>query len=146
MKKKTVAPNGPRPFQRIQNDSREDYVEASYFLTQKHRRPIRAIELADYMDFSKASISRALVALKGEDLVSADENRFLSLTEKGRREAERIVEKHTFFQLFLVSLGVDEETANREACQLEHVISDETFEKLRRGTAAMLAETEEGET
>ena len=139
MEKKTVAPNGPRPFQRIQNESREDYIEAIYLLTQAEKRNIRSIELAEYMDFSKASISRAIAVLKNDGLVCVDDDRSLALTARGLAEAKRILEKHTYFEALLVAVGVDEETANREACQMEHVISDATFEKLRAATADILA-------
>lgn len=110
--------------------SGEDYLEAVLIL-QKKQGMVRSIDLARHMGFSKPSISHAVGVLKNGDFLTVDENGYLNLTNAGREVAEKIYERHQFFTEQLVAVGVDRETAERDACRIEHVISEEAFEKLK---------------
>ncbi len=123
---------GTSPFCQIRNESRENYLEAIFLLSQKGEEEIRSVGLAQYMGYSKASVSRAVGILQNEGYVYIDcETMLLSLTAKGLNEAQLIYGKHCFFTDLLVTAGVDRVTAEEEACRLEHVISDSSYEKLR---------------
>ena len=109
--------------------SGEMYLESIYVLC-KSMPNVRSIDVAEHMNFSKPSVSRGVGLLKTEGLISIDENGFISLTEKGSSIAEKIYERHTILTGFLVSLGVSPQTASEDACKMEHVISDATFEAI----------------
>ena len=110
--------------------SGEDYLEAVLIL-QKKQGMVRSIDLARHMGFSKPSISHAVGVLRDGGFLTMDEDGFLHLTEDGREVAEKIYERHQFFTEQLVAVGVDRETAERDACRIEHAISEETFQKLK---------------
>ena len=110
--------------------SGEDYLEAVLVL-QKEKGMVRSVDLARHMGFSKPSISHAVGVLKNGGFLNVDEDGYLHLTEDGREVAEKIYERHQFFTEQLVAVGVDRETAERDACRIEHVISEEAFEKLK---------------
>lgn len=110
--------------------SGEDYLEAVLVL-QKEKGMVRSIDLARHMGFSKPSISHAVGVLKNGGFLTVDEDGYLHLTEDGREVAEKIYERHQFFTEQLVAVGVDRETAERDACRIEHAISEETFQKLK---------------
>ena len=110
--------------------SGEDYLEAVLIL-QKKQGMVRSIDLARYMGFSKPSISHAVGVLKNGGFLTVDEDGFLHLTAIGREIAEKIYERHLFFTEQLVAAGVDLETAEQEACRMEHAISDTSFQKLK---------------
>ena len=110
--------------------SGEDYLEAVLIL-QKKQGMVRSIDLARHMGFSKPSISHAVGVLKNGGFLTVDEDGYFHLTEDGRKVAEKIYERHQFFTEQLVAVGVDRETAERDACRIEHVISEEAFEKLK---------------
>lgn len=110
--------------------SGEDYLEAVLIL-QKKQGMVRSIDLARHMGFSKPSISHAVGVLKNGGFLTVDEDGYFHLTEDGREVAEKIYERHQFFTEQLVAVGVDRETAERDACRIEHVISEEAFEKLK---------------
>ena len=110
--------------------SGEDYLEAVLIL-QKKQGMVRSIDLARHMGFSKPSISHAVGVLKNGSFLTVDEDGYFHLTEDGREVAEKIYERHQFFTEQLVAVGVDRETAERDACRIEHVISEEAFEKLK---------------
>ena len=110
--------------------SGEDYLEAVLIL-QKKQGMVRSIDLARHMGFSKPSISHAVGVLKNGGFLTVDEDGFLHLTAIGREVAEKIYERHLFFTEQLVAAGVDLETAEQEACRIEHVISDTSFQKLK---------------
>lgn len=110
--------------------SGEDYLEAVLVL-QKEKGMVRSVDLARHMGFSKPSISHAVGVLKNGGFLTVDEDRYLHLTEDGREVAEKIYERHQFFTEQLVAVGVDRETAERDACRIEHAISEETFQKLK---------------
>lgn len=110
--------------------SGEDYLEAVLVL-QKEKGMVRSVDLARHMGFSKPSISHAVGVLKNGGFLTVDEDGYLHLTEDGREVAEKIYEWHQFFTEQLVAVGVDRETAERDACRIEHAISEETFQKLK---------------
>ena len=110
--------------------SGEDYLEAVLIL-QKKQDMVRSIDLARHMGFSKPSISHAVGVLKNGGFLTVDEDGFLHLTAIGREIAEKIYERHLFFTEQLVAAGVDLETAEQEACRMEHAISDTSFQKLK---------------
>ena len=107
-----------------------DYLEAVLVL-QKKKGMVRSVDLARHMGFSKPSISHAVGVLKNGGFLTVDEDGYFHLTEDGRKVAEKIYERHQFFTEQLVAVGVDRETAERDACRIEHAISEETFQKLK---------------
>ncbi|MCD8147968.1 MAG: metal-dependent transcriptional regulator [Clostridiales bacterium] len=117
---------------RIQEESREDYLEAIYILTKKTGGAVRSARIAEYMGFSKASVSRAVSILKGDGYVVMDGHSRIFLTECGMEAAKCIYKKHCYFRNQLLMAGVDVKIADAEACRMEHAISDSTFEKLSK--------------
>ena len=115
-------------------ESGEMYLETILILSHQ-KSSVRAIDVGEYMGFSKPSVSRAMGLLKNGGYVVADENGFLSLTEAGREVAERIYERHTLLTELLVRLGVDRETAVEDACKMEHYISSTSFNAIKQHVA-----------
>lgn len=111
-------------------ESGEMYLETIYVLSQESDA-VRAIDVGEYMGFSKPSVSRAIGLLKDEGLVKRDDEGFLKLTKAGEILAKRIYERHTVLTRLLMDLGVDEKTAAEDACRVEHYISDKTFEAIK---------------
>jgi len=114
--------------------SGEDYLEAVLVL-QRKQGMVRSIDLARHMGFSKPSISHAVGVLKNGGFLTVDEDGFLHLTAIGREIAEKIYERHLFFMEQLVAAGVDPKTAEADACRIEHIISDESFDRLKEADA-----------
>ncbi len=112
-------------------ESGEMYIESIYVLS-KNSNAVRSVDVGEYMGYSKPSVSRAIGLLKKGGYVKVDENGYLSLTEEGLEVAEKMYERHTLLSDFLVRLGVAEETAAEDACKIEHVISDESFEAIKK--------------
>ena len=112
-------------------ESGEMYLETIYVLS-KSGKPVRSVDVGEYMGFSKPSVSRAVGLLKEGGYVVMNAEGHLSLTDEGRDAAEKIFQRHTVLTRLLVELGVDEETAAEDACRMEHVISDMTYEAIRR--------------
>ena len=112
-------------------ESGEMYLESILVLSRK-KPNVRAIDVGEYMGFSKPSVSRALGLLKNGGFVTADEHGFLTLTKEGRAIAEKIYERHTELTNYLTLIGVDKEVASEDACKLEHVLSDESFEAIKK--------------
>ena len=113
--------------------SGEDYLEAILILQkQKGESAVRSVDLARHMGFSKPSISHAVGLLQNGGFLTVDIDGFLHLTEIGREMAEKIYERHLFFTKQLIAAGVDQETAEQDACRMEHAISDASFEKLKK--------------
>ena len=112
-------------------ESGEMYLETIYVLTQRSSS-VRAIDVAEEMGYSKPSISRAIGILKQGGYVVTDEHGFLSLTDIGREVAEKIYERHTILSNFLIHIGVSPETADEDACKVEHILSDETFDAIKK--------------
>ena len=112
-------------------ESGEMYLETILVLSKK-KPAVRSIDVGEYMGYSKPSVSRAVGLLKDGGYVIADPDGHLTLTDAGREIAEKIYERHTVLTAFLVRLGVDPETAAEDACKMEHHISDQSFEALKR--------------
>ncbi len=112
-------------------ESGEMYLESIYMLT-KSKGAVRSIDIVEYMNYSKPSVSRAVKLLKNGEFILIDEHGYITLTESGKEIAEKIVERHTLISSFLISLGVNETTASEDACKIEHVISDESFDAIKR--------------
>lgn len=111
-------------------ESGEMYLETIYVLSEK-KGAVRSLDIAEYMDFSKPSVSRAVKLLREGEYINVDKNGYITLTESGKSVAVKIFERHTFLRNLLVSIGVDEQTASADACKLEHSISDASFEALK---------------
>lgn len=113
--------------------SGEDYLEAVLILQkQMGESAVRSVDLARHMGFSKPSISHAVGVLRDGGFLIMDKEGFLHLTEEGREIAEKIYERHQFFTEQLIAAGVNEITAEEDACRIEHAISDESFQKLQK--------------
>lgn len=112
-------------------ESGENYLETILML-QKKNGSVRSIDVANELQYTKASISRAMSILKKAGYIIMEEGGNLILTEKGYDTANKIYERHELITEFLMaSLGIDEETAAKDACRIEHVISEETFYKIK---------------
>ena len=112
-------------------ESGEMYLETIYLLTEENPN-VRSIDVCEHMGFSKPSVSRAVGLLKTGGYINVDKDGYLSLTDVGREVAEKMYDRHKLLTDFLVSLGVDQGTAATDACKIEHHISDESFEALKR--------------
>lgn len=113
------------------HESAEMYLETIYVLSE-NMDAVRSIDVAEHMGYSKPSISRAVGLLKQGGYLEVDRDGFLHLTTEGNRVAQKIYERHTVLSRLLMSFGVTEQTAAQDACKIEHVISDETFEAIKR--------------
>ena len=112
-------------------ESAEMYLETIYILTRS-KPDVHSIDVVDYMGFSKPSVSRAVKLLKENGYIEVDENRHLSLTETGKAIAESMYDRHTVLSQALMSLGIDEDTAVKDACRIEHVISEASFQAIKK--------------
>ena len=110
--------------------SGEDYLEAILVLYKKTGM-VRSVDVARHLEVSKPSVCHAVATLRDGGFLTMDEDYFLHLTDAGLEVAEQIYEKHRFFIERLIEAGVDPETAERDACRMEHVISQESFEHLK---------------
>lgn len=111
-------------------ESGEMYLETIYILS-KSQNYVRSIDVANYTGYSKPSVSRAVNLLKDNGYITINSDGHLNLTESGLNVAGNIFERHTVLTKLLCSLGVSEETAAADACKMEHVISNETFNKMK---------------
>ena len=114
-------------------ESGEMYLETILILSEKLEH-VRSLDVASYMGFSKPSISRAVSLLKNAGYLLMDQAGYLTLTESGRAVAEKIYERHKVLSRFLIGIGVDEKTAQDDACKVEHYISDVTFQRIKAFT------------
>ena len=112
-------------------ESGEMYLESIHVLSQKNGQ-VRSVDVSQYMNYSKPSVSRAMGILKNGGYIEIDDDGLISLTKLGLEIAEKIYQRHTLITRLLVSLGVSESTAAEDACKLEHAISDESFDAIRR--------------
>ncbi len=112
-------------------ESGEMYLESIYVLS-KSKEHVRSVDICEYMSFSKPSVSRAVGNLKSEGYITVDSDGYINLTESGKSLAAKIYERHTILEEVLVLLGVSRETAEDDACKIEHHISDETFEAIKK--------------
>lgn len=113
------------------HESAEDYLERILMLSKKMSK-VRSIDIAVDMNYSKPSISRAIKNLKENGYINDDANGNITLTEKGLEIANRIFERHTILTKIFVALGVSKETAASDACKVEHDLSQETFDALKK--------------
>ena len=114
--------------------SGEDYLE-SVLVLQKKLGMVRSVDVARHMGVSNPSVCVAVNTLKDGGFLTMDENHFLHLTDIGREVAEQIYEKHCFFTEQLIAAGVDPKVAEEDACQIEHIISNESFMRLKEAAA-----------
>ena len=112
------------------NESSEMYLECILELKNRNGE-VRSIDVARKTGYSKPSVSRAVGLLKKSGCIEVDSNGFISLTESGQKVAEKIFERHRLVTEFLVKLGVSPDVAAEDACKIEHVLSDESFEKIK---------------
>jgi Mn-dependent DtxR family transcriptional regulator len=112
------------------HESAEMYLETIYNLSRTNTS-VRSIDVAEALNYSRPSVSRAVGLLKKDGYLLMDEEGFLTLTEAGRVLAERIYERHTVLAAALEALGVDKETAAEDACKIEHDISDRSFDAIK---------------
>ena len=112
-------------------ESGEMYLETIHVLSKVHPN-VRSIDISDHMGYSKPSVSRAVSILKNGGYILVDKDGFITLTDSGRAVAEKIFERHTLISNLLIGLGVDPKVAADDACKIEHAISDESFEALKR--------------
>ena len=111
--------------------SGEDYLQTILVL-QKKLGMVRSVDVARHMEVSKPSVCHAVATLRDGGFLTMDEDHFLHLTDVGREVAERTYERHCFFTEQLIAAGVDPKTAEADACRIEHTISQDSFEKIRR--------------
>ena len=112
-------------------ESGEMYLE-TIFVLQKKNNHVRAVDVAEHMGYSKPSVSRAMGLLKNGGFIEIAPDGAITLTDSGANVAQKIYERHTLLSRLLVSLGVNEKTAMEDACKLEHDISDESFEAIKK--------------
>ena len=115
--------------------SGEDYLEA-VLVIQKKKGMVRSVDVSRHMEVSKPSVCHAVATLRDGGFLTMDEDHFLQLTDVGREVAEKIYERHCFFtEQQLIAAGVDPRTAEADACRIEHIISDESFSRLKEAAA-----------
>ena len=114
------------------HESGEDYIETIYVL-KKRNGTVRSIDVANELNYSRPSVSRAVGILKDNGLITVENDGELVLTEAGMKTAKAVYEKHTSLTKFLMlTAGVDAETAETDACRIEHIISPETFKGIKK--------------
>ena len=112
-------------------ESGEMYLESIYVLS-KSQGTVRSIDISEYMGYSNPSVSRAVNLLKNGGYITMDKDNLITLTESGLEIAQKIFDRHTLIANLLIRLGVPEKIAAEDACKMEHAISDESFEAIRR--------------
>ena len=121
------------------NESAENYLETILILSKK-KPVVRSVDIADELGFKKSSVSVAMKRLRENGFVTLDEHGNLILTGSGLSIALKIYERHLVISQFLISIGVDEAIAKKDACRMEHVISDESFEKIKQLSHKIISE------
>lgn len=112
-------------------ESAENYLETILILKNKNGA-VRSIDIANELGFSKPSVSVAMKNLRENGYIEVDSSGYITLLDSGRKIAEKIYERHTTLSKWLVSLGVDDKTAAEDACRIEHIISSESFEAIKK--------------
>lgn len=112
-------------------ESGEMYLETILILSRKGKG-VRSIDVCEEMGFSKPSVSRAVGLLKTGGYINVDKDGYITLTAVGEELASKIYERHNILTSFLISIGVSEQTASFDACKMEHVMSDETLEAIKK--------------
>lgn len=113
------------------DESLEDYLETILML-YKSTGQVRSIDIANEMNFTKPSVSIAMKNLREKGYITMADNGYITLTESGKKRAESVFERHTILADLLISIGVNEETAREDACKVEHDLSEESFEAIKR--------------
>ena len=113
------------------NESAENYLETIYILSKK-LPVVRSVDIATELNFKKPSVSVAMKHLREKELIVVSDAGFISLTEEGKAQAEAIYERHTILTKMFIMLGVSEDTAAEDACQIEHILSEESFEAIKK--------------
>ena len=113
------------------NESMENYLEAILMLSEK-LPVVRSIDIANELDYKKSSVSIAMKNLREKELITVSDQGYIFLTAKGKKIAETIYERHKVISAFLMELGVSKDNATEDACRMEHVISHESFEALKK--------------
>lgn len=113
------------------NESAENYLETIYILSKK-LPVVRSVDIASELNFKKPSVSVAMKNLREKELITVSDAGFITLTEEGKAQAEAIYERHTVLTKMFVMLGVSEKVAAEDACLIEHVLSDESFEAIKK--------------
>ena len=113
------------------HESGQMYLEAIYVLLQNNEK-IRSIDICSYLGYTKPSVSRAIGILKKEEYIEVDSIGYITMTNKGKQFAEQLYERHTVLSNMLIALGVDKKIATEDACRIEHVISDKSFEAITK--------------
>ena len=111
-------------------ESVEDYLETILVLS-KQLPVVRSIDIANELEYSKPSVSVAMKNLRGKGYITVSSEGYIVLTEEGKKLASDTYERHTLISQWLVELGVSPETASADACRIEHIISDESFSRLK---------------
>ena len=112
-------------------ESAENYLEM-ILMIKKRKGIVRSIDVANELGFSKASVSVAMKKFREEEYITVSSDGSIELTDKGRKIAARMYERHELIAKALISIGVDEDTAYKDSCRIEHDISDKTFNKLKK--------------
>lgn len=115
------------------NESAENYLETILMLS-KQLPVVRAVDIANELGFKKSSVSIAMKNLREKEHITVSDAGFITLTESGKAIAEMIFERHQYLTSWLISLGVDKDVASEDACKIEHVISTESFEAIKKHT------------
>lgn len=113
------------------NESAENYLETIYILSKK-LPVVRSVDIATELNFKKPSVSVAMKHLREKELITVSDAGFITLTAEGTAQAEAIYERHTILTKMFVALGVAEEIAAEDACQIEHILSDESFTAIKK--------------
>ena len=111
-------------------ESAENYLESIHILKNELGQ-VRSVDIANYLGFTKASVSIAMKQFRENDYIVIDENGYITLTDAGLEIAERMYERHELLTRFFIALGISEDTAKNDACRIEHDLSDERFEKIK---------------
>lgn len=121
------------------HESGEMYLEAILVLSRQSSF-VRSVDVSEYLQYSKPSVSRAMGILRNGEYIHMDKDGAITLTQTGLAIAEKIFERHTVLSRLLMKLGVNQETAEADACKMEHAISDESFQAIKRYTADLIQE------
>jgi len=124
-------------------ESGEDYLETILILSEK-KGSVRSIDVAHEMELSKPSVSRAMGILKSKELITINEDGLIILTSEGKSVAKKIYDRHKVLTEALVLLGVDEKTAAKDACRIEHDLSDSSFSKIKKHLKTVKAQMKNG--
>ncbi len=124
------------------HESAENYLESILILTEK-KGYVRSVDIANELGFSKPSVSIAMKALRENGYIKIDSDGYITLLDKGNEIAKKIYERHKLLSKWLVMLGVNEDTATEDACRIEHDISEESFEAIKRHVAPKISDKEE---